>query len=149
MALLLRRRIEQDVGDAVRRQVQIEVLRVAVRRADLAVVELVAALRVCLDQADDVVLSEEPEPTIPDLHRREKVPEVHPSMGVHLEAVSFREMPQDAGHRPAEDFDLLVVQEEFTLVPAMGAELLAEVTVRTTFLQHRPLLGWLVFANGL
>src|SRR5947208_16973453 len=58
-------------------------------------------------------------------------------------------MPQDAGHRPAEDLDLLVVQEEFALVPAMGAELLTEVPVRTTFLQHRPLLGCLVFANGL
>src|SRR5437899_5468456 len=64
--------------------------------------------------------------SIPDLHRRKEVPEVHPSMCVHLEAVSLREMPQDAGHRPAEDLDLLVVQEEFTLVPAMGAELLAE-----------------------
>src|SRR5439155_25812468 len=81
--------------------------------------------------------------------RRKEVPEVHPPVGVHLEAVSLREMPQDAGHHPAEDLDLLVVQEEFTLVPAMGAELLAEVTVRTTFLQHRPLLGCLVFANGL
>src|SRR5207237_6899162 len=74
MALLLRRRIEQDVRDAVRRQVQIEVLRVPVRRADLAVVELVAALWVCLDQADDVVLWSGSEAAIPGPNRRKQSP---------------------------------------------------------------------------
>src|SRR5438046_8844537 len=119
MALLLRRRIEQDVRDAVRRQVQIEVLRVPVRRADLAVVELVAALRVCLDQADDVVLSEESEAAIPDLHRRKEVPEVHPSMRVHLEAVSLRVMPHNAGHRPAEDLYVPILPAEVPRHSAM------------------------------
>src|SRR2546430_715646 len=118
-------------------------------RSGFPVVELVSALRVRLNQADDVMLPEEAEPTVPDLYRGQEVPKVDPPVRVHLEAVSFREVPQDAGHRPSEDLDLFVVQEEFALVPAMGTELLAEVTMRTTFLQHRPLLGCLVFAVGL
>src|SRR5207245_2245 len=102
-----------------------------------------------LNQADDVMLPKEAEPTVPNLYRRQEVPKVDPPVRVHLEAVSFRKVPQDAGHRPSEDLDLFVVQEEFALVPAMGTELLAEVTMSTTFLQHRPLLGCLVFAVGL
>src|SRR2546426_5918601 len=67
MALLLRRRVEEDVRDSFRRQVEVDVLRVAVRRAHLAVLELVAAFRIGLDQADDVMLADEAEPAAAEM----------------------------------------------------------------------------------
>src|SRR5947208_6171174 len=149
VALLLRRRIEQDVRDALRRQIEFEVHRVPVGRPDLAVLELVAALGIRLDQPDHVVLADETEPAVSNLNRRQEVAEVHPSVGIHLEAVPLREMPQDPGHRATEQLDLFVVQQELTFTAAVRAEFLPEISVRTTFLEHRPFLGSLVFANGL
>src|SRR6059036_4310978 len=144
MALLLRRRVEQDVRDPFGRQVEVDVLRVAVRRAHLPVLELVAAFRIGLDQADDVMLADEAEPAVANLHRGQEVPEVHPTVRVHLEAVSLREVSQDAGHRAAEELDLLVVEEELAFAAAVRAELFPEIAVRTTFLEHAspPLGGW-------
>src|SRR2546426_402730 len=144
VALLFRRRIEQGVRDPFRRQIEVDVLRVAVRRAHLPVLELVAAFRVGLDQADDVMLPDEPESAVPNLHRGQEVSKVHPTVRVHLEAVPLREVSQDAGHRAAEEFDLLVVEKELAFAAAVRAELFPEIAVRTTFLEHAspPLGGW-------
>src|SRR3989454_402241 len=144
MALLLRRRVEQDVRDPFGRQVEVDFLRMAVRRAHLPVLELVAAFRIGLDQADDVMLADEAEPAVANLHGGQEVPEVHPTVRVHLEAVSLREVSQDAGHRAAEELDLLVVEEELAFAAAVRAELFPEIAVRTTFLEHAspPLGGW-------
>src|SRR2546422_7446692 len=102
MALLLRRRVEQDVRDSFRRQVEVDVLRVAVRRAHLAVLELVAAFRIGLDQADDVMLADEAEPAVANLHPGQGVSQVHPTLRGPLEPVSLPEMSPDAGHRAGE-----------------------------------------------
>src|SRR5207245_8450231 len=136
VALLRRGRIEQEVRDAFRREVESEVQRVTVRRADLAVLELVAPLRVRLDQADDMVLPHKSESAVSNLHRGEEVPKVDPTVGVHLEAVPLREVSQDARHRAAEDLDLLVVEQELALAAAVRTEFVPEETVRTTLLQH-------------
>src|SRR5881628_256649 len=142
MALILRRRVEQDVRDPFGRQVEVDVLRVAVRRAHLPVLELVAAFRIGLDQPDDVMLADEAEPAVANLHGGQEVPEVHPTVRVHLEAVSLREVSQDASHRAAEELDLLVVEEELAFAAAVRAELFPEIAVRTTFLEHAsPPLG--------
>src|SRR2546426_11069988 len=143
VALLFRRRVEQDVRDPFRRQIQVDVLRVAVRRAHLPVLELVAAFRVGLDQADDVMLANEPESAVANLHRGQEVAKVHPTVRVHLEAVPFREMSEDAGHRAAEEFDLLVVEEELAFAAAVRTELFPEIPVRTAFLEHAS-LPWAV-----
>src|SRR2546422_5755254 len=144
MALLLRRRVEEDVRDSFRRQVEVDVLRVAVRRAHLAVLELVAAFRIGLDQADDVMLADEAEPAVANLHPGQEVSQVHPTVRVHLEPVSLREVSQDAGPRAAEGLDLFVVEEELAFVAAVRAELFAGISVRTAFLEHAspPLGGW-------
>src|SRR2546426_1283008 len=144
MALILRRRVEQDVRDSFRRQVEVDVFRVAVRGAHLPVLELVTAFRVGLDQAHDVMLADEAEPTVANLNRGQEVPQVHPTVRVHLQAVPLREMSEDAGHRAAEEFDLLVVEEELAFAAAVRAELFPEIPVRTTFLEHAspPLGGW-------
>src|SRR3989442_10050297 len=144
MALVLRRRVEEEGRDSFRRQVEVDVLRVAVRRAHLAVLELVAAFRVGLDQPDDVMLADEAEPAVANLHSGQEVSQVHPTVRVHLEAVPLREMSQDAGHRAAEEFDLLVVEEELAFAAAVRAELFPEISVRTAFLEHAspPLGRW-------
>src|SRR3989449_5495707 len=111
MALLLRRRVEQDVRDSFRRQVEVDVLRVAVRRAHLPVLELVAAFRVGLDQADDVMLANEPESAVAKLHRGPEVAQVHPTPRVPLQAVPFPGVSQDAGPRRASEVDLLLLEE--------------------------------------
>src|SRR3989449_2982906 len=87
VALLFRRRIEQGVRDPFRRQIEVDVLRVAVRRAHLPVLELVAAFRVGLDQADDVMLPDEPESAVPKLHPRYGDAEGHPTPRVPLHAL--------------------------------------------------------------
>src|SRR5436309_4007043 len=143
VALLFRRRVEQDVRDPFGRQIEVDVLRVAVRRAHLPVLELVAAFRIGLDQADDVMLPDEPESAVPNLHRGQEVSKVHPTVRVHLEAVPLREVSQDAGHRAAEEFDLLVVEKELAFAAAVRAELFPEIPVRTTFLEHAS-LPWAV-----
>ena len=112
-----------------------------VGRPDLAVLELVAALGIRLDQPDHVVLADETEPAVSNLNRGQEVAEVHPSVGIHLEAVPLREMPQDPGHRATEQLDLFVVQQELPFTAAVRAEFLPEISVRTTFLEHRALLG--------
>jgi hypothetical protein len=70
-------------------------------------------------------------------------------VGVHLEAVPLGEVPEDARHRPTEDFDFFVVEKELPFVAAMRAELVSEVSVRTTLFEHLAPLGCLVFGNGL
>src|SRR5256885_148685 len=90
------------------------------------------------------MLPDEPESAVPNLHRGQEVSKVHPTVRVHLEAVPLREVSQDAGHRAAEEFDLLVVEEELAFAAAVRAELFPEIAVRTTFLEHAspPLGGW-------
>src|SRR5213594_512432 len=90
------------------------------------------------------MLADEAEPAVANLHRGQEVPEVHPTVRVHLEAVSLREVSQDAGHRAAEELDLLVVEEELAFGAAVRAELFPEIPERTTFLEHAspPLGGW-------
>src|SRR3989441_12513615 len=84
MALLLRRRVEQDVRDAFGWQIEFDVLRVAVRRAHLPVLELVAAFRVGLNQADDVMLADESEAAGGELCGGAGSPEVDPTTSVRL-----------------------------------------------------------------
>src|SRR3989442_12622899 len=144
MALFFRRRIEQDVRDPFGRQIEVDVFRVAVGRAHLSVLELVAPFRVGLDQPDDVMLADEAEPAVANLHGGQEVAQVHPPVRVHLEAVPLREMSQDAGHRAPEEFDLLVVEEELAFAAAVRTELFPEISMRTAFLEHAspPLGGW-------
>src|SRR2546421_493912 len=96
------------------------------------------------DPDDDVMLADEAEPAVANLHRGQEVSQVHPTVRVHLEAVSLRKVSQDAGHRAAEELDLFVVEEELAFVAAVRAELFAEISVRTAFLEHAspPLGGW-------
>src|SRR5712691_6518193 len=90
------------------------------------------------------MLADEAEPAVANLHGGQEVSQVDPPVRVHLEAVPLREMSQDAGHRAAEEFDLLIVEEEFAFAAAVRAELFPEIAVRTTFLEHAspPLGGW-------
>src|SRR2546426_8969546 len=132
---LLRCRIEQDVRDVLRREVEVQVQAVAVRRPDPTVPEFVPALRVRLDEPQDVVRFQEPEPLVPDREGRDEVVEVDPSVRVHLQAVPVREMAEDARHRPAEGVDLLVLEQEAGVrCAAHRAHLFtAVVSVRTAF----------------
>src|SRR3989442_5548405 len=106
MALVLRRRVEEDVRDSFRRQVEVDVLRVAVRRAHLPVLELVAAFRVGLDQADDVMLPDEPESAGPQLHPGQGVFKVHPNLRAPLDGVPPPGTWHDAGHAVTPEVDL-------------------------------------------
>src|SRR5713101_3489652 len=90
------------------------------------------------------MLPDESKSTVPNLHRGQEVAKVHPTVCVHLEPVSLGEMSEDAGHRAAEELDLLVVEEELAFAAAVRAELFPEISVRTAFLEHAspPWSGW-------
>src|SRR2546428_833840 len=76
LALRIRRRTEQDVGDPFGGQIEVGVRRVAVGRALLSVLELVAALRVGLEQPDDGMRADEAEPAVANLHSGQEVSQV-------------------------------------------------------------------------
>src|SRR3989449_8469016 len=103
VALLRRGRIEQEVRDAFRRQVEIEVQRVTVRRADLAVLELVAPLGVRLNQADDMVLPYKSESAVPNLPRGGEGPQGDPTAGGPLHGRPLPGAAPEARPRSAPD----------------------------------------------
>src|SRR3989442_8219699 len=117
MALFFRRRIEEDVRDPFGRQIEVDVLRVAVGRAHLSVLELVAAFRVGLDQPDDVMLADEAEPAVSNLHGGQEVSPGPPPPRGPLQGGPLPGMSQNARPRAAAGVDLLLVQGETGLAP--------------------------------
>ncbi len=69
--------------------------------SDPSLFELVSTLGIGLDEGDNVVRLEELELPVPDLDGGHEVPEVDPTVIVHLEAVPLGEMAQDSRHRAA------------------------------------------------
>jgi len=79
--------------------VQIDVYRMAVPGPDTIAADLISLLGIGLDQGNDQVLAR---PAMPGCHHLSELSQIHPPMGVHLQAQVCREVSQAACYQPSQ-----------------------------------------------